>query len=63
MLVGMFTIVPMTVSADTNSNVWDGTTATSFAGGDGTENNPYQISNGAELALMSKLITVDKNGD
>ena len=63
MLVGMFTIVPMTVSADTNSNVWDGTTATSFAGGDGTENNPYQISNGAELALMSKLITVDNNGN
>ena len=63
MLVGMFTIVPMTVSADTNSNVWDGTTATSFAGGDGTESNPYQISNGAELALMSKLITVDNNGD
>ena len=62
MLVGMFTIVPMTVSADTNSNVWDGTTATSFAGGDGTESNPYQISNGAELALMSKLITVDNNG-
>ena len=61
MLVGMFTIVPMTVSADTNSNVWDGTTATSFAGGDGTESNPYQISNGAELALMSKLITVDNN--
>ena len=56
MLVGMFTIVPMTVSADTNSNVWDGTTATSFAGGDGTESNPYQISNGAELALMSAKI-------
>ena len=39
------------VSADT-ADVWDGTTATAFAGGDGTEGNPYQIANGAQLALM-----------
>lgn len=35
---------------------WDGTTATSFAGGDGTKGNPYQIANGAQLALMKSKI-------
>ncbi len=36
--------------------VWDGTVAESFAGGDGTRDNPYLISNGAELALLMKDI-------
>ena len=34
--------------------IWDGTVADSFAGGDGSEDNPYLISNGKELALLSK---------
>lgn len=62
MLVGMLAVIPMTVSAEA-TNVWDGSVAASFAGGDGTENDPYQISNGAELALMSQKITVDKDGN
>ena len=33
-------------------NLWDGTTATEFAGGTGTETDPYLIANGAQLALM-----------
>lgn len=33
-------------------NLWDGTTATEFAGGTGTEADPYLIANGAQLALM-----------
>lgn len=37
------------------SNVWDGTTATSFAGGSGTSSSPYQISNGAELDYFFKM--------
>ena len=36
--------------------------AEKFAGGDGTKENPYQISNSAELALMENLIN-DKDGN
>jgi len=32
--------------------VWDGTTADSYASGDGSEGNPYQIANGAQLAKL-----------
>ena len=33
----------------------EGVRATAFAGGDGTEDKPYQISNGAELAYLSYM--------
>ena len=46
----------VSVSADPAPATWDGTTAAAFAGGDGTEGNPYQISNGAELALLQAKI-------
>jgi hypothetical protein len=52
----------------TNSDIpaWDGTTiATSFAGGDGSQDDPYQISNGEELAFLAKVINdnlPDENG-
>lgn len=36
--------------------VWDGTVATAFAGGSGTEADPYLISDGAQLALLMKNI-------
>ena len=51
MLLGLLTVLPMTVGAE-DAAVWDGTVASAFAGGDGTESNPYQIANGAQLALM-----------
>ncbi len=35
-------------------NSWDGSIATSFAGGSGTESDPYQIANGAQLAYLAK---------
>ncbi len=35
-------------------NVWDGTTASDYAGGSGTETDPYQIATGEQLA---KLVT------
>lgn len=41
--------------------IWDGTIAGSFAGGAGTEINPYQISNGAELAYLAKVINENTN--
>ena len=34
---------------------WDGSVADSFAGGTGTKEDPYQISNGAELAYLAKI--------
>ena len=39
------------VVADTN-NTWDGTAATAFAGGTGTEADPYQIANADQLAYF-----------
>lgn len=35
------------------TSVWDGTVASSFKSGIGTENDPYLISNGSELAYLS----------
>ena len=34
--------------------IWDGSVAETYAGGNGSEENPYQISNGAELAKLSQ---------
>lgn len=36
--------------------VWDGSTATQFADGTGTESDPYQISTGAELAYLAEKV-------
>ena len=35
---------------------WDGSIATAFAGGTGTESDPYQIANGAELAYLASSV-------
>lgn len=43
--------------------VWDGSVADSYAGGSGTEDDPWQISNGAELALMAQDINDNINND
>ena len=40
---------------------WDGTVADSFAGGTGTQEDPYLISNGAELAYLAKITNADAN--
>ena len=40
--------------------IWDGTVATGFGGGTGTATDPYQISNGAQLAYLTlKSATFD----
>ena len=36
-----------------NAPVWDGSVASSYRKGNGTENNPYIISNGSELAYFA----------
>ncbi len=39
--------------------IWDGSVADSFASGSGTEDDPYIITNGAELALLGEIDTTD----
>ncbi len=41
--------------ASAATDVWDGTVATSFAGGDGSSFSPYEIATGAQLAYLSAL--------
>lgn len=49
----VFVIPQKTASAAT---VWDGTVASSFAGGDGSETSPYQIANGKQLAYLARQV-------
>ena len=44
-------------------NCWDGTVANNFAGGDGTPENPYLISNGKQLALLAQQTNNGTGGD
>ena len=37
-------------------DIWDGTTASGFYGGSGTESDPYQIRTGAELVYFANLV-------
>ena len=37
-------------------DVWDGTVAESFAGGSGTEADPYRIATGAQLAYLAQVV-------
>lgn len=41
---------------DTDSDVWDGKPAEKFADGAGTVDDPYKISNGAELAYLAQKV-------
>lgn len=43
-----------------DAEIWDGTVAEAFAGGSGTEEDPYKISNGKELALAITTGGVDE---
>ena len=52
--------------AETNANeqpdeIWDGSIAEGFAGGTGTEADPYLISNGAELAYLAQQVNGGNN--
>lgn len=46
----------MTLYAMWGQSTWGGTVAAEFAGGDGTQENPYQISNAAELAHLADVV-------
>lgn len=48
--------IAVPVSARAETDVWDGTTASGFAGGTGEENDPYQISTAAQLAYLAQKV-------
>lgn len=67
-----YTVLPVTAAAEADTDIvieeidekeagttsleWDGTIASGFAGGSGTENDPFQISNGEELRYLSYMV-------
>ena len=56
-----FTLLPTAVMAEESVDAWDGSVAESFAGGTGTEEDPYQIANGAQLAYLAQFVNSDSN--
>lgn len=59
-VIALFAIINLFTATTTLSNiveVWDGVeVATSFSAGNGTKENPYQITNGSELAYLKKIV-------
>ena len=59
-LISCFGIINLFTATTTLSNIeeaWDGVeVATSFSGGNGTKENPYQISSGSELAYLKQIV-------
>ena len=49
-----FTLLPTAALA--SDGAWDGSIDTAFAGGTGTESNPYQIADGAQLAYLASEV-------
>ena len=49
-----FTLLPTAALAA--DGAWDGSIATAFAGGTGTESDPYQIADGAQLAYLASEV-------
>lgn len=50
-VIAMASFSEVSMIADTN-NTWDGSSATAFAGGNGTENDPYLIADAHQLAYF-----------
>ena len=53
-LILCLTLLPTAALAA--DGAWDGSIATAFAGGTGTESDPYQIANGTELAYLASEV-------
>ena len=49
------------LNAENAADAWDGKIAEKFAGGTGTESDPYQISNGAELAYLAQQVNAGES--
>lgn len=48
--------IAVPVSARAETDVWDGTIASGFAGGTGTENDPWRIENAEQLAYLAQQV-------
>lgn len=48
--------IAVPVSARAETDVWDGTTASGFAGGTGMENDPWLIENAEQLAYLAQQV-------
>ena len=48
--------VPVSARAEETVNVWNGSIASGFAAGDGTQGNPFQIETAAQLAYFAKTV-------
>lgn len=48
--------IAVPVSARAETDVWDGTTASGFAGGTGAENDPWLIENAEQLAYLAQQV-------
>ena len=57
------TLLPSEASAAPEADLWDGTTASGFEGGSGTEQDPYQIASGAQLAYLAALVNSGAPGE
>lgn len=58
----VITILPsMTMLVSAETGAWDGSIATGYAGGDGTEENPYQITDATQLAYFANDINENYN--
>lgn len=56
MILSMLPLSGMKILANSGVDVWDGTIASGFAGGDGSEEQPYEIATGAQLAYLSERV-------
>ncbi len=56
LLLLFFTFLSLIFASSTATAVWDGNIAIDFSGGNGTESDPFLISDGSQLALMASLV-------
>lgn len=61
LMVSMFPSAVLAADEVTESVAWEGTVASDFSGGSGTESDPYQISDAAELAYLAKSVNSGNN--
>ena len=59
--VMLLSVLPTLAFAQETADIWDGSIATSFAEGDGTESNPYQIATGSQLAYLASIVNGGDN--
>lgn len=49
--------IPLTPeSQEPGGGIWDGTVAAAYAGGSGTQSDPYRIASGSQLALLAQQV-------